>query len=304
MMTCPAALEAAFESAVRDAARPGGPRWLALRVETSAQADADAAPAIHRGIDRELPGAERFYWECPAEARAVVGVGALEAVEVAGEGRFEEAAREARELFSGVRVLGSEGPALAGPLLVGGFAFDSRLGAAIGDEAPGWEGFGSGRLVLPRLLFVRAGPRSWCTAIRRLSAGADVRREWQALCAGISELKAAMRAPRAGARAGDSQPGSATLAAPAYRASADASHAHYRGRVRAALQAIATGDLEKVVVARSIRLHCEGGFDCRSLLATLGRAYPSCVTFAIARRGAEWLGATPERLAALEGEGE
>ena len=87
--------------------------------------------------------------------------------------------------------------------------------------------------------------------------------------------------------------------APTYQAVADRSHADYRGQVSAALRSIAEGVFEKVVLARSVRLSREGGFEPCSLLNTLRRSHPSCGIFAVGRPSSLLLGATPECLVRL-----
>jgi isochorismate synthase len=100
--------------------------------------------------------------------------------------------------------------------------------------------------------------------------------------------------------AGASMPPQLATAAPEYRAVADRPHAEYRALVVAALRDIAKADLEKVVLARSALLARNEGFDPASLLDALRCSYPSCASFAVARPGAVFLGAMPERLVRLQ----
>ena len=68
-----------------------------------------------------------------------------------------EIAREWRRLAAGALVdAPSDSPAPAGPLLLGGFAFDP-----LRSPEPAWSSFPPARLVLPRLLLVGEGGRWW-----------------------------------------------------------------------------------------------------------------------------------------------
>jgi isochorismate synthase len=87
-----------------------------------------------------------------------------------------------------------------------------------------------------------------------------------------------------------------------YRVVADRSHAAYCAQVSAALEAIARGDFEKVVVARSLEVLHPGHFALPRFLATLRARYPSCATFAVGRGDDTLIAATPERLVALRGD--
>ena len=79
-----------------------------------------------------------------------------------------------------------------------------------------------------------------------------------------------------------------------------AGDARYRERVVRALDAIGSGELEKVVVARSLDL-AQRPVDAVELLRRLRANNPGCAIYA-ARRGSHWfLGATPERLLRLRG---
>lgn len=75
---------------------------------------------------------------------------------------------------------------------------------------------------------------------------------------------------------------------------------HYLSIVRKALAAIESGELEKVVVARSTALFCRETLDPRRMLTTLRATYPGCTLFAITCGADTFLGATPECLVALE----
>jgi len=75
----------------------------------------------------------------------------------------------------------------------------------------------------------------------------------------------------------------------------------FRLLVAEALAAIAGGDLEKVVLARSERLRSERPLAVAELLRRLRAAHPGCTLFAVARGGVTWAGATPERLVRVVG---
>jgi isochorismate synthase len=279
-------LRAVVAEAAHAAARAGRPRWAALRARVAPRDGLE----IFGGAGEE----DRFYWERPAEGWSVAALGAAQLVEASGAGRFRAAARAAREIFSAIHLAGEPGPRRTGALLVGGFAFSETP-----SQSPVWRGFPPCRLALPELLFAREGDRAWCTAVRRIDPGADVERESGAMLARLRERSdAPYPALSLAERCAPTPAGE--LEAPSYIARADRSHADYCDRVDAALRDIAAGDLEKVVLARSIDLRRNAPLDPGALLDDLRSIYPGCTSFAVARAGGVFVGATPEHLVRLE----
>jgi isochorismate synthase len=307
-----ARLQACLEGGRRRADSSGCAQLVALRVATAVEAATDDGP-LASGVGDPLAafeaweGQERFFWERPSESHSMAARGVVRAIETTGAHRFAEADHRARELFSQLLVGGDPGGVGAGPLLVGGFAF-----ADAGSPSPEWHSFPAGRLVLPEILVVRRAGRLWCTVCRSVSPGADVEAEWAAFADTFEKIFEPVMSPRhlgsgGGARsvlgsgfrlegAGGLSPG------PEYRVRADRSHADYCAQVLAAIDSIAAGELEKVVLARSLRVQHDGRFELGSFLDNLRRIYPSCVSFAVSRNGDAFVGATPESLVKLEGD--
>jgi isochorismate synthase len=218
---------------------------------------------------------ERFYWERPDREEAVLALGAAARIESRGESRFDDAARGLREIGARIRREG-DAPPWAGPLLVGGFAFDF-------DAPPSarWAGFPCAQLVLPERLAIRRGREMWCCR------------------AGIGSVPSP---GREFAAAPDSAAGGTPSdeSTPAFHASADRPLGVYRGLVEKAVGAIREGHLEKVVVARSCTVVGSRPYETLRVLRSLRALHPSCTIFALARGPLTFLGATPERLVRLE----
>jgi isochorismate synthase len=296
-------LRACIEAGQRRADSSGREQLVALRVA----ADADSPMASGAGdplaVFEDWRGRERFFWERPSESHSMAARGAVRAIETTGAHRFAEADRHARELFSRLLVAGERGGRGVGPLLVGGFAF-----ADAGSSSPEWRSFPAGRLVLPEILVVRREGRAWCTVCRSVSPGGGVEAEWAAFAGAFEQVMSPRRlgstsgaCPVLGsglpvAGTGGLSPG------PEYCVRADRSHADYCAQVRSAIDSIAAGELEKVVLARSLRVRHDGRFELGSFLDSLRQLYPSCVSFAVSRNGDAFVGATPESLVKLEGD--
>ena len=145
-----------------------------------------------------------------------------------------------------------------------------------------------------------ARARALAATASRLRGGADVTSE----AVGLVEALHRRLAPPAGVpacAASIAEFQSVSETAASFRADAERSHADYCARVDAALHDIAAGDIEKVVLARAVRLRRESPLDAAALLRDLRAAYPTCTNFAVAHADGVFLGATPEHLVRLDG---
>jgi isochorismate synthase len=275
-------LDRALAEASAAAGRDARPHWVAVR----------STVPTHDPLRRfEAGGTERFFWERPAQDIAIAGAGAALSIETHGPQRFADAARAARACFDALHLCGDAAPPLAGPLLVGGFAF-----ADAAQDAGLWSGFPAGRFVLPERMSVRANGAAWRTLVQRVEPGADVGRLADALRARLERECAYDPAAHEWA-----SPSGEARGARSYRVSADRPPEAYAALVDAALGTLGAGDLEKVVIARRVHLDCEGGFEVAGLLDALRASYPSCATFAVGSGDACFVGATPERLLRVSG---
>jgi isochorismate synthase len=289
-------LEAAVQTALDAAARTGETQWAVLRAEIS---PCDALAAFEASESQD-----RFYWERPSEGRSIAAFGCAEAIEAEGEGRFAEASERAERLFARLHVCGQGEAAVAGPFLVGGFAF-----ANVASTEPQWRDFPTGRLVLPEITIAIDGERGWCTVVRPVQpvqaaqvtpavrSGNRVREICADLRAGLDEVGRSL-ANRSLIDL-STAPIAETVEPLGYQACADRTRAEYRAQVEAALREIADGGFEKVVLARSISVAEKRDYDPCALLDTLRRAHPTCAIFAVGLSGAVFLGATPECLVRL-----
>jgi isochorismate synthase len=75
----------------------------------------------------------------------------------------------------------------------------------------------------------------------------------------------------------------------------------FQSRGRAALRAIASGELDKLVLTRSIELSAAAAIPPPPLLAKLAERHPNCATFGVAFGGRAFVGVSPETLLSLSG---
>ena len=155
------------------------------------------------------------------------------------------------------------------PLLVGGVAFDPASPAS-----ERWSDFPGARLVLPAHLRVQRAGRA---AVYRVAGASAVPQ---------TEPPAPLPADP-----------------PDFRIVADQSSEAWRAKAAAAREAVRSGVLEKVVLARSCLVTAAAPLDVAGLLTALRERHPGCTLFAVASGGTTFLGATPEDLVEVDAEG-
>jgi isochorismate synthase len=245
---------------------------------------------------------DAFLWQEPSRGISLLGLGRVEVIEAVGRDRFERASLLARDVFERMERITLDDDAWVedsvGPLLVGGFGFYDRET----DPESEWRGLGPGRLILPALAITCRTDSTWLTRCCAVEPGDDVALLLERLCSSLTDepqmsncaSAAVHRDP--GRSLGDGARG------PEIRVQSDRTHGRYVAQVEAALEAIEAGKIEKVVVARSLRVAAEEDFDLHAFLATLREVYPSCATVAVREGEHHFICATPERLVSLDGD--
>jgi isochorismate synthase len=158
-----------------------------------------------------------------------------------------------------------------------GFAFDDE-----GPSGVDWEGFGPAHAVLPEVTVVRSGGRSRLTVAIR--PGSDGRL--------LMGLLSALRPP---ARVSQSREVDHTVESRPHASD-------WSDLVAEAVDVIAAGGLEKVVLARTVRVHAPGRIPAFDLVAQLRDLYPECRVYGWQEGDGVFIGASPELLVAREGE--
>ncbi|MBU1690807.1 MAG: isochorismate synthase [Gammaproteobacteria bacterium] len=216
------------------------------------------------------------YWARPAMGRFLLGLGVAASVEAQGEGRFralDAAFAEYRRLWHAVDADGV------------GFQPAALTGFAFGQEGAG--DVPNSRLTIPTLLVQRREEVCAMTfTCDRGGAPDAVLAGWLALA---GEVVAALgrEAPL---------PVSVSL----QRLSSQPDDDVWLARVARAVTDIRAGEIDKVVLARSIRVRSTQPFVPAALMATLETRYPGCIHFThFFSGGGVLLGATPESLVAL-----
>jgi salicylate biosynthesis isochorismate synthase len=276
-----AALLERCERAVRRARRDGGPVLAGVTLP------------VHRGIDPSAVvaasrrhGEPWFLFEQPdRDGAALAALGSVHAIRSSGPKRFEAAAAAWRELAGAAEADVPDGPAGAGLVAVGGFAF-----ADAGGAARHWRGFATGDLTVPEIALARRGGDVRLTLAAALSADDVPEQVVERLAARVGELSAAPLPMLDPAPAGRFE--IASIAPPE----------HFEAAIARAVERIRAGDFEKLVLAREVAVHAPGPHDAAAVFGVLRAAFESCYVFCAGRGDAAFIAASPELLIRREGQ--
>ena len=228
-----------------------------------------------------------FCWEEPDRGFALAGVGAAATVVSRGPERFSEVAADcSRALRDRLSTEPAGMPAGAGPVWMGGFAFDDTGGAE-----SHWSSLPPALLTLPELSLVRDGGRTLLTVC--MAVGAD------------GEIGAALERVRRRLTSLRSEPLPMLDPAPtgSVAVSSAADPGAFESSVAQAVERIRAGELEKVVLAREVRAEASRAHDPAALFGALRELFPSCFCFCAGTPEAAFLGASPELLVRRSGAG-
>ena len=157
-----------------------------------------------------------------------------------GEARFVQADAAYRRWVSEARIDACPSYPLAAPAALGGFAFDPAA-----PSNPAWEGFPDALLIVPRFLFLTAGNAAWCTINLDVPAGCHLDTVVEETIGELADLMDVEADP-----IDDRQP--------AIRTPMSDQPGVWKQQVRDLVQAIQRGAVQKVVLARELRLRGAG----------------------------------------------
>jgi isochorismate synthase len=281
-------LAARLRLAVRRARRTGRGTLASLSLPLPRDVDPSAVACASR-----RPGEPWFLFEQPDRGRAALAaLGESLTLQATGPERFATVADRWRALSAAAVCDPADEPAGAGvgggPIAVGGFAF-----AGDGGGAPHWQGFEPASLVVPEVSLTRRQHKEEIRVGLTLSALAspdDLPGELlERLEQRLSELHTRELPLLDPAPTGRFQVASAMPPE------------HYEQAVARAVERIAAGDLEKIVLAREVQVHAPQAYDPAAVFGVLREEFPSCFVFCVGRGDATLIAASPELLIRREG---
>ena len=282
---------ATIEAVVDRARAEGRTLWIACVVDDPVVDDVLACPLSgFAAAGRE----DRFFWEQGDSGDLALAVGLADEIESAGVDRFADVRSWARDVAERVSWIGRPRPA-ACPSFFGGFGFEAT---SRGSED--WKAFPAARFVLPGLIVSRIDGVSNATLIVRVEPGVTASAVETAL-ASRADVLASLTAVAPVDEAKPIDLSEAWGEGPEFRVEADRPHPVFCAQVEDALRAFDEGELEKVVLARSLSVAHGGPIDVPEFMGRLRATYPTCTLVAMGRGDDTFLAATPELLVRTRG---
>jgi menaquinone-specific isochorismate synthase len=292
----PAALRGFLAQCQALAAAAGRPRLVSITLEVPALDPLAVLESIFE------PGERHFYAERPAENFALAGAEAVLSFSASGVARFAECRRFIDETLADAIVVGDQDAAFSGPHFFTAYSF-------FNDTDPG-EPFEAAGIFIPRWQVARAGDRT--TAVANFLVTPDsppealAEKVWRAHQKFTRfEYRVAQNPPAADATPPQSAIPTQTdlnrlkstcAEKPTTAATAHATAA-YRAAVARALELIAAGEFQKIVLARAKDIRAAGALHPLRVLNGLRQRFGDCYSFSLANgRGQSFIGASPERL--------
>ena len=229
-----------------------------------------------------------FCWEQPDREFALAGLGVAHEASSRGAERFGDVAEECLRIGSGAVLDEPRGlPAGAGPVWLGGFAFD-----ADGGSTPTWSSLSPASLVLPEVSLCRRAGHTFLTVNAVVQPGADAEKLGEVLAARLASLRTDAPLP---------------LLDPHPTAHAGIRSARppreFEAAVEGATSRIAAGEMSKVVLAREVIVSAAAAHDPAALFGAMREQFPACFCFCCGTPEAAFLGASPELLVRRAGAG-
>jgi isochorismate synthase len=227
-----------------------------------------------------------FCWEQPDRDFALAGLGVAHEASSRGEDRFGDVADECLRVGAGAVLEEPRGlPAGAGPVWLGGFAFDPDGGAT-----PTWSSLSPASLVLPEVSVCRSGGRAFLTVNAVVAPGEDFDGLGERLASRLASLRLEAPLP---------------LLDPHPTAHADIRSARsprdFEAAVDGATARIAAGELSKVVLAREVIVSGGSAHDPAALFGAMREQFRTCFCFCCGTPEAAFIGASPELLVRRSG---
>lgn len=229
-----------------------------------------------------------FCWEQPDREFALAGLGVAHEASSRGEGRFADVADECLRIGGDAVLEEPRGlPAGAGPVWLGGFAFDPE-----GGSTPTWSSLSPASLVLPEVSLCRSGGRAFLTVNAVVGVGEGVERVGEQLSARLAALRLGTPLP---------------LLDPHPTAHAGIRSARppreFEAAVEGATSRIAAGEISKVVLAREVIVEAAAAHDPAAVFGAMREQFPACFCFCCGTPEAAFIGASPELLVRRSGAG-
>lgn len=267
-------IEEIIGEAIKKAQQQVKPQMVSV-VERIDQIDPFQFLYTGQSIDRH-----RHFWRSAEEDFTMVGIGSARTMRSSGPYRFTELQQSWNTFLEEAVTYDEYGEKGTGIVALGGFSFDPEQK----NQQP-WESFPESQLTIPEYLLTNKGSHSYLTSnfiVFPEDHQKQTIRNWA-----DQKEQLFMKKP-------------SSSSVPVRVDEKEIEPEEWKRSVRQATDDIKRGVLEKVVLARELRVTFDSTVEIEPVLKALSETQQNSYIFAFESEGEYFVGATPERLAKLE----
>ncbi|QHS23105.1 isochorismate synthase [Virgibacillus sp. MSP4-1] len=223
----------------------------------------------------------RFFWTSPEDGVILIGLGSVcqfKENKTNGD-RFEQVHSEWKDLLKSIYIDNPYNQPGTGPVMMGGFSFDPEESSEL------WENYPSSQMTLPEYIITIDDSDAYLTCHIRLDGQADIENGRASFTQMIETMK---KDPQQGAKD------------PECISQQEKSAEEWKETVRSATERIENRQMNKVVLARELRVSFNHSIPVSKVLENLLEQQKQSYIFAVESGEDCFIGATPERLVKVE----
>lgn len=221
---------------------------------------------------------ERLFWQEPTNGTAIVGLGKVEKIQAKADNhRFSTIEQEWQHIIDHSEIQCEKEIPMTGPILFGAFSFDHHK-----SQSMLWDQFGDNFFYLPRYMITKVGDETYFTTNILITPGEDT----QQFVAIFEIGKHIWQASQKQIQFGENKLLSQVEVQPE----------QWKQQVAHAVQTIKTTDIDKIVLAREVRLTYQNPIVSDEVLAHLLEEHTTSYIYSLESASDCFIGATPERL--------
>ncbi|AWC34341.1 isochorismate synthase [Bacillus cytotoxicus] len=240
-------------------------------------------PLLFYAAGKRIASEHRCYFADPAERVIFAGIGSVFNIVNSSNARFQDARQQWNRVQEKAVIQREAYEFGTGPLLFGGFSFDPEK-----EQTELWKEFKDTTFSLPAFLLTVKNEKAWLTINTFVSAKDSADKKYEEISSLEERILQESEYPLEESRL-------------AVTSKVEVDPQGWMHAIEKVQEEMRKGNIQKVVLARELKLEIDQQIDSARVLEALRIGQPDCYVFSFDYKGACFLGATPERLIRKEG---
>ncbi|MGM9929938.1 MAG: isochorismate synthase MenF [Bacillus sp. (in: firmicutes)] len=241
------------------------------------------SPLSFYSVGREYFFGERFFWQDASHDTVLVGLGKVDIVQLgADQNRFEKIEEHWKSLLTGSVIIGDDAQPASGPIMFGGLSFDHEKSSSIL-----WKKFGDNFFYVPQYMVTVQNNCTYLTTNILCTPGSNLKHCVDIVKNGEQLLHESKKEP-------------IVLHANVCVEKQEIQPESWKQQVAQAVETITSTSIDKIVLAREMRLTFEQPVQSEAVLARLLEEQPTSYIYSLEVDKDCFIGASPERLVKKE----